>query len=83
MYNILEGRVEFKNNQLVRVTVLVEMSKGDLRAIFATTTPRSGYMHLLPNETISNDLLQKVAGYGLETMDRDEIFPNWKTKLQD
>ena len=81
MYNILESRIEFKNNQLSRVTVLVEMSKGDVRAIVATTQPRGGYMHLEPNVKVSNELLQEVAGYGLETIDRDEVFPNWKSKL--
>jgi hypothetical protein len=53
MYNILEARIEFKNNQLERITVLVEMSKGDVRAIFATTKPRGGYMHIQANATIS------------------------------
>lgn len=76
MYNILECKIDFKNNQLYRVTVLVEISRGDIRAIFVTTECRNGYMHLEPNAKISNELLQEVAGYGLETMDRDKIFPN-------
>lgn len=81
MYNILEAKIEFKNNQLERITVLVEMSKGDVRAIFATTKPRGGYMHIQPNAAVSNELLQQVAGYGLETVHRDEFFPKWKSKL--
>ena len=81
MYTILEARIEFKNNQLERITVLVEMSKGDVRAIFATTKPRGGYMHIQPNATVCNELLQEVAGSGLETVDRDEIFPKWKCRL--
>lgn len=80
MYNILEARIEFKNNQPERITVLVEISKGDVRAIFATTKPRGGYMHIQPSATVGEELLQEVAGYGLETVDRDEIFPKWKAK---
>lgn len=37
MENILESRIEFKNNKLFRITVLVEFSKGDVRAIYADT----------------------------------------------
>jgi hypothetical protein len=80
MYNILEAKIEFKSNQLHQVTVLVEMSKNDVRAIFAATKPRPGYMHIPPSAKISEKLLQEVAGYGMETVDRDEIFPDWKTK---
>lgn len=74
-YNILEARIEFKDNAVSRVTVLVEISKGDIRAIFATTKPSNGYMHIPPGAKVTNDLLQEVAGYGRETVDRDEIFP--------
>jgi len=44
MENILESRIEFKNNKLFRITVLVEFSKGDVRAIYADTKPKGGYM---------------------------------------
>jgi len=81
MYNILEARIEFKSNQLHRVTVLVAMSKNDVRAIFATTKPNLGYIHLSPSSDILDDkLLQLVAGNGMETVDRDEIFVNWRKK---
>lgn len=81
-YNILEARIERKNNQLQRITVLVEMSKNDVRAIFATTKPRGGYMSISPSANISEELLQDVAAGGMETVDRDEIFPHWKIKNQ-
>lgn len=81
MYNILEARIEFKNNQLERITVLVEMSKDDVRAIFADTVAKGGYMNIQPSATVSNELLQEIAGYGMETVDRDEIFPKWKSKI--
>lgn len=85
-YKIIEARIEYKGNQLYRITVLVDMSAykkfTDVRAIFATTSPRNGYMHIQPGAILTHELLQEVAGYGLETVDRDEIFPNWKSKIQ-
>lgn len=80
MYNILEAKIEFKGNQPHRITVLVEMSTNDVRAILATTKPRAGYMHIPSNSKINDELLQEIAGCGMETVDRDEIFHNWKTK---
>lgn len=86
MYKILEARIEFKNNQLDSVTVLVDctgtQSKplSDVRAIVATTSPVSGYMQIPPGASISEELLQEVAGYGMETVYRDAIFPRWKSK---
>jgi hypothetical protein len=79
-YNILEARIEFENEKLSRVIVLVEISKGDVRAIYATATPRNGYTFIQPCDTVSNELLQRVAGYGMTAVDRDTIFPNWKAK---
>lgn len=78
MYNILESRIEFKNNQLYRITVLVEISKGDVRAIYADTKPKSGYLFLLPNQELNNELLQRVAGQGSE-ISKDDMFPGWRS----
>lgn len=75
MYNILETRIEFQNNQLFRITVLVEMSKGDVRAIYADTKPKCGYMFLMPDQELNNELLQEIAGYGSERADKDDMFP--------
>jgi hypothetical protein len=85
-YNILEARVEFKNNKIERVTVLVDCTSkhlkplSDLRAYFATVKPLSGSMVIPTDANVSNDLLQEVAATGLETVDRDEIFPKWAIK---
>ena len=79
-YNILEIRIERKENRLQRITCLVEISPGDVRAIFATTKFNPGYMTLRPDARITEELLQEVAGTGMQTIDRDEIFPNWKKK---
>ena len=83
MYNILECRIEFKNNQLFRVTVLVEISRGDVRAIYADTKPKAGYMFLMPNQELNNKLLQQVAAQGKERSDRDDMFPGWHSKLSE
>jgi hypothetical protein len=80
-YNILEARIEYKNKKLHRVTVLVEISQGDIRAIFSSVGFKTGYDHLNPDEPVNDALLQRVAGYGMETVDRDRIFTNWKGLL--
>jgi hypothetical protein len=81
MYNILEARIEYRSRKLHRITVLVEISQGDVRAIFSTDSFRPGYDSLNPTEDeVSDALLQRVAAYGKQTIDRDTIFPNWKAK---
>jgi len=80
MYNILEARIEYQAGKLRRVTVLVEISNGDVRAIFSTDSFRDGYDSLNPDEPVNDQLLQRVAGYGKQTIDRDVIFPNWRAK---
>lgn len=82
MYNILEARVEYKNQKLERVTVLVEISQGDVRGVFSSNNLGAGYMKLHPNEPITDGLLQRVAGYGATLLmsERDTVFPNWKAK---
>jgi len=85
-YNILETRIEFENNKIQRITVLVDCTGSyskpfsDVRAIFATMKPRGGYMNISAGTKISDKLLQEVAAAGMETVDRDNIFPNWKNK---
>ena len=86
MEKILECRIEFHNNLIQRITVLVDFTPKDLkpfsdvRAIFATTTVRPGYTYIHQNAVLSPALLQHVAAMGMETVDRDEIFINWKNK---
>ncbi|KAB8156169.1 hypothetical protein EZY14_002820 [Kordia sp. TARA_039_SRF] len=66
MDDILKSQIEFKNGSIQSITVLVEFSEGDIRAIQSTTTPRSGYFFIPKDAELSNDLLQQVAGYGME-----------------
>ena len=83
MENILESRIEFRNNKLFRITVLVEFSKGDVRAIYADTKPKCGYMSLKPNQELNTELLQEVASYGSERNDKDDMFSGWHSKLSE
>lgn len=85
MYNILEARIEYTNGDLSRITVLVEMSKGDVRAIYCSNKKQPGYCHIDNSFGSTGSLdnqLQQIAAYGMETVDRDEIFPNWRKKLE-
>lgn len=81
-YNILEARVEFDHCRIMRITVLVEISPNDVRAITALDRPLSGNCMILPTDTISDVLLQKVAGYGRQVYDVDELFPGWRAKYE-
>lgn len=81
MFYILESRIEFKASKLFRVTVLVEFSKGDVRAVYADTNPKTGYMFFDPNQELNYGFLEAVAIYGQERRDKDDIFPGWHSKL--
>ena len=56
-YQILEAKLEFQGNKIKRITVLVDCTGNssapysDVRAIYATTKPTSGYMNIPPEAT--------------------------------
>lgn len=81
MYNIISAKIDYVANELYSITVLVHISKGDVRAICATTQPKNGYMHIPKDAVLNNDLLQEVAGYGCEVHDEKKKFENWKSRL--
>lgn len=86
MENIIETRIEFKNGEVTRVTVLADFTPSiltpgsDVRALFITSERRGGYAYIQKNKELS-ELIQETVDYGMETVDRDEIFPNWKNKF--
>lgn len=82
MYNIIETNIKFNSNgQILSVLALVEYSKGDVRVIEATNQPRSGYMNISQRtDYILFDLLQEVAGYGMEIIDKNKIPVEWFNK---
>ena len=83
MYNILEARIEYKNRKLHRVTVLVEISRGDIRAIYCCPEMSAGYDTINPDEPINEALMQRVAGYGcqISLLSMNKVFPGWLRKL--
>lgn len=82
MYNILEAHIEFKQKKLHRVTVLVEISRNDIRAIFCGVEMSPGYDTVNPDEPINEDLMQRVAGYGrqIDIDNMNKYFPGWRKK---
>ena len=48
MYNVLESRIVFENNQIQSITVLVEVSPNDIRAFQAKQTVKAGYFNISP-----------------------------------
>lgn len=86
MYKILETRIEFKNNNLHKVTVLVDCTSSnskpltDVRAIYAIAKPAyDPYVIFSPDNILSEHLLQHIASHGYQDDDRDKIFPKWKS----
>jgi len=83
MYNILEAHIEYKAKKLHRVTVLVEISRGDIRAIYCACEMGAGYDTINQDEPVNEALMQRVAGYGrqVEIAAMNKIFPGWRRKL--
>lgn len=79
-YNILEAKIEYNNSKIDRITVLVEISENDIRAIQATTQPRGGYMNIGLSAELNDDLLQEVAGYGMK-VEKSKHFPQTIQKV--
>lgn len=82
MYNILEARIERKNNNITSIDVLVEISKGDIRAINSKDVPSGGYMWIPPGRKLDEQLLQDVAAYGCsyDFNTRDKLFKGWQRR---
>lgn len=79
-YKILESHIEFENNFPVCVMVLVEISKGDIRAIESNSKPSGGYYFILPETPLSEELLQTVAARGCTITEREAIPAEWIKK---
>lgn len=80
MYNILEAHLDFTQGKLQRVTVLVEISQGDIRAVFSAVGTKYGYDYLQPGEPVNDALLQRVAGFGQRLDETDKLFKQWRAK---
>jgi len=77
-YKIIEVRLIYKDNKIGEIAVLWQSNeRGWVRASYCTTKPIGGYKFLMPDETLSPDLIQKVAGYGMNLPDnlKKKYFP--------
>lgn len=84
--NILETRIFYTEGQICRVVVLADCTSvgkpySDVRALEAKNKPCSGYDFIKPNETLSDNLINRVADFGME-INPDDIFPNWKKRYK-
>lgn len=80
-YIIIEVHQVYDDNKLSVIAVLWESnppgSRGWVRASYFTTRPVAGYDFLLPNDQINADLIQRVAGQGVNLPDnlKEKFFP--------
>jgi len=80
-YTILEVHQVYEHDKLKELAVLWQ-DRRYVRATSCTSTPCGGYKFLMPNEEISQDLIQEVAGQGIYLSDtkKKKYFPgkrNW------
>jgi len=80
-YKIIEVHVVCNDNKITEIAALWQSNEmGWVRASYSTTQPCSGYHVLKQNETISPELIQKVAGQGMNLPDNKKAiyFPGNK-----
>lgn len=65
-YEILEVHAVYEKAKLKQLAVLwVSNDEGGVRATYCTDKPANGYGFLLPDAKLTDEQLQKVAGYGM------------------
>ena len=78
-YTVLETHCIYRNGKLAELAVLWESNPnlGLVRATSCTVKPCQGYLFLLPTDTISDELIQRVAGQGanLQDTEKAKYFP--------
>jgi len=78
-YKIIAAHQEYdENNKLSLVAVLWQSNEmGWVRASYSITKPMQGYNFLTPNEVLTNELIQRVAGSGMNLPDnyKKKYFP--------
>jgi len=83
-YIIQEVHIEYQNNSITELAVLWQSNeRGWVRASYCTTKPCSGYAFLRINELLRPELIQQVAGQGMNLPDelKTKYFPgkrNWE-----
>ncbi|SHE58105.1 hypothetical protein [Dysgonomonas macrotermitis] len=84
--NILETRIFYTKGQISKIVVLADYTSvgkpySDIRALEAKNQPCSGYEFIKPNETLSDDLINRIADFGIEVNPSD-AFPDWKKQYK-
>nr|WP_321357205.1 hypothetical protein [uncultured Draconibacterium sp.] len=75
-YKILETHCVFENEKLKEVAVLWD-DNGFVRATYSTNAPTAGYEYLMPQSTVTPELLQRVARGGryIDEARKKKYFP--------
>ncbi len=77
-YKIIELHIEYKENKIEQVAVLWQSNaRGWVRASYCNTKSRFGYKFLTSDELLSPELIQDVAGTGMNLPDelKEKHFP--------
>jgi hypothetical protein len=77
-YKIIEVHIEYHENKIEQVAVLWKSNeRGWVRASYMTTKPCPGYGFLEPGFILSPELIQEVAGSGMNLPDEEKkkYFP--------
>jgi len=77
-YIIQEVHIEYQNNSITELAVLWQSNeRGWVRASYCTTKPCIGYAFLSTNELLRPELIQQVAGEGMNLPDelKTKYFP--------
>lgn len=69
-YKIIEVHQVYKDNKISEIAVLWQSNpRGWVRASYCTARPCSGYKFIMQNEILSPELIQSVAGQGMNLPD--------------
>ena len=80
-YKIIEVHAVYQNNKISEVAVLWQSNeRGWIRASYCNLKPIQGWKFLLPNDMLSPELIQQVAGQGFNLPDekKELYFPGKK-----
>jgi len=80
-YTILAVHIEYQQNRISEIAVLWQSNeRGWVRASYCTTKPCMGYAFLTSNATLEPQLIQQVAGQGMNLPDelKPKYFPGEK-----
>jgi len=69
-YKIIEVHIHYQENTISEIAVLWQSNELNwVRSSYMITTPCPGYGYLKPGFILSSELIQEVAGYGMNLPD--------------